>query len=182
MSTTYTDLPLHEVILQIMFLENKEKAAEIKPSEVLWKIDNPEITERQVREVLDWLVHHKRVELYLGKYCLNRIEFLKQKEIYEKGAPYKEEDSKTNTINIPSEGKTKTFYINSPKRKQSLFSKILFTLCILALCYLSYSLFELRGSLAQETVVQYTHELIVKIVSCNVIFIITLVLLYFRRN
>ncbi|NDV17754.1 hypothetical protein GO009_17200 [Muricauda sp. TY007] len=78
-----TGIPLHEVVLKIMYLENVHKAAEMAPKDVLWRINNPEISERQIREVLDWLVLHKKVNLYLGKYSLDRVTFLEQMELYE---------------------------------------------------------------------------------------------------
>ncbi|WP_459211965.1 DUF5457 domain-containing protein [Aquimarina rhabdastrellae] len=78
MSTT-TDLPIHEVILRIMYFEDKEKPATLSPEDILWKIDNPEITERYVKEVLNWLVRERKVTTYLNKYTLDRYEFLELK-------------------------------------------------------------------------------------------------------
>ncbi|WP_196892310.1 DUF5457 domain-containing protein [Aureivirga marina] len=83
MKKKHTKAPLHEVVLRIMFHQNKKKAEYMSVNDILWKIDNPDIAERQIKEVLDWLVHHRKVEVYLGKYCLDRVEFLEQKKFYE---------------------------------------------------------------------------------------------------
>jgi hypothetical protein len=124
-----------------------EKAAEMKPEDVLWRIDNPEISERQVREVLNWLVKQKKVALYLGKYSIDRIEFLEQKELYEASI------SSDNTIkpkgnNIPKRKPTKrkTFYVNPPKRTFYKYQVYILVITILTLGYLSYTFLDLEYS------------------------------------
>ncbi|MCT4663709.1 MAG: DUF5457 domain-containing protein [Flavobacteriales bacterium] len=79
-----TEKPLHEIVLDILYFQNTERATEMKPIDVLWKIDNPEISERQIREVLDWLVRQRDVEVYAGKYSLNRAAFLELKQQHQK--------------------------------------------------------------------------------------------------
>ena len=122
-----TELPIHEVILKIMFKEDKEKPIGLTASDVLWKIDNPEISERHIREVLDWLVRENRVKLYLEKYSLDRYEFLDQKAKHE-------EDDDDDTLETNT-----TFYINPPKKKaRGVRNKIILFSGILALLYMTF--------------------------------------------
>jgi hypothetical protein len=162
--STVTDLPLHEVVLKIMFHENMEKAVPISASDILWRIDNPEISERHVTEVLDWLVRQRKAELYLGKYSIDRIEFLEQKELYEtalvasekttnpkdKSSPKKKVFLKKPTSekvvpekNVP---KRKTFYLNPPKIKQYRYHLYILILGVLTFGYLTYTFLDLDYS------------------------------------
>ncbi|MCG8697554.1 MAG: DUF5457 domain-containing protein, partial [Bacteroidales bacterium] len=129
-----TELPIHDVILRIMYLEDMEKPKEMSPKDVLWKIDNPEITERYIREVLDWLVREKKVNSYLDKYTLERYEFLELKkkygEIIEEGTP---ETSKT------------TYFMEPPPSKfKGLKNKIIFWVGIVAVLYISFLVFQIK--------------------------------------
>jgi|GEM_PF-3018927 len=124
---TSTDLPIHEVILKIMYNEGRDKPKELKVEDILWKIDNPEITERYVREVLNWLVREKRVEVYLDKYSLDRIEFLAQKA--------SNKDAVVEEVYQP----LKTSYIIKPPRKNSgLVNKIFFSIGVIALLIVTF--------------------------------------------
>lgn len=126
-----TDLPIHEVILKIMYKEDKEKPIGVSASDVLWKIDNPEITERYVREVLDWLVRENKVTSYLDKYSLDRHEFLEQKA-------KDEEDDELVTDST-------TFYIDPPKKKiRGIRNKIILFSGVLALLYITYLFTQMR--------------------------------------
>ncbi len=88
------DLPLHEVVLEIMFKASKERPAEFTLDDIFWKISDPSVRESQLGDVLKWLAHHHRVEHRLGKYSLDRIEFLDQKKAEEAKAPVKEKIAK----------------------------------------------------------------------------------------
>ena len=165
MSSTVTDLPLHEVVLKIMFHENIEKAAAMTSKDVLWRIDNPEISERQVREVLDWLVRQRKVELYLGKYSIDRIEFLQQKELYEQAKQDSKKSSKTKNTpvkTLPKKSnkkpqKRKTFYVNPPKVKKNKYQVYVLIFGIISLAYLTYTFLELEYSLTpSETLEQHS--------------------------
>lgn len=125
MSTT-TNLPIHEVILKIMYDANREKPIGLTAEDILWKIDNPEITEIYLQQVMEWLVRQKKVELYLGKYTLDRYEFLEQR------AKSQEEGS-------AKSGK-ETFYLkpSGGRKIKNLKSKILFFIGIGALGYITY--------------------------------------------
>ncbi len=126
-----TELPIHEVILKIMFKEDKEKPIGLTSGDILWKIDNPEISERYVREVLDWLVREKKVKLYLNKYSLDRYEFLDQK------AKNEEDDDELATDT--------TFYINPPKKKtKAIRNKTILFSGILVLLYITYLFYKMN--------------------------------------
>ncbi|USD26864.1 DUF5457 domain-containing protein [Flagellimonas marinaquae] len=140
-----TGVPLHEIVLKIMYLENVQKAAEMAPKDVLWRINNPEISERQIREVLDWLVMHNKVNLYLGKYSLDRIAFLEQMELYEDSLKY--EDTKMKTTN--RENNPKMYYVTSLKpRKDTLFTSIfkpfILILGLLVIAYSTYTYWQIQ--------------------------------------
>lgn len=143
MSSTNTEEPLHEVILKVMYLENPEKAAEMKASDILWKIDNPEISERHINEALEWMVHKKMVTRYIGKYSIDRIEFLRLKELYS-STPSSQKDraKKTKTKAVPTPA-PHTFYVTPPsatKKSTPVFITVIFIIAIGALSYLSYTL------------------------------------------
>ncbi len=128
-----TDLPIHEVILKIMYFEDREKPIELSPADILWKIDNPEITERYVREVLNWLVREKKVKSYLDKYSLDRHEFLEQKAKYPKDLDIDEESA--------------TFYIEQEPKKFELKgwkSKGVFLIGGIILLIMTYLFMQLR--------------------------------------
>lgn len=128
MSVT-TELPLHEVILKIMYNEDREKPKALSPKDILWKIDNPEITERYVREVLDWLVRERKVSMYLDKYSLDRYEFLEQKT---KNKDIEEEEEKEGN-------NTATFYIKPPQKKiKSIRNKIIFFIGVISILFMTY--------------------------------------------
>jgi len=136
MSSKITELPLHEVVLKIMFHEDIEKAASMKAEDILWRIDNPEITQRKVTEVLNWLIHKKRVDLYLGKYTINRIEFLELKKIY--GVPLLNIEKQNSKIK-------ESFYITPLKKdKKNKLPIYFFLLIAFVFCYISYTFLDLK--------------------------------------
>jgi hypothetical protein len=126
--STATVLPIHEVILKIMYNADREKPIGLTSSDILWKIDNPEITERYVREVLGWLVRERKVKLYLEKYSLDRHEFLAQKV-------KNEEEEEEEVLSAEKE----TFYIKPSKKNiKNIRSKIFFFTGTLVLCFVTY--------------------------------------------
>lgn len=78
-NTTPEETPLHELVLAAMFEVNKERPAELSATDVFYKMSDPNLSQRQVTQVLDWLVNEKRVEVFSGKYSLDRFEFLDQR-------------------------------------------------------------------------------------------------------
>lgn len=128
--STPTVLPIHEVILKIMYNADREKPIGLSSSDILWKIDNPEITERYVREVLGWLVRERKVKLYLEKYSLDRHEFLTQKT-----KNVEEEEEEVEVLSAEKE----TFYIKPSKKKiKNIRSKMFFFTGTLVLCFVTY--------------------------------------------
>lgn len=74
------EIPLHEVVLQIMFEANKERPAELTVSDVHRKITDDTISESNISAVLKWLVVQKQVECASGKfYSLDRFELIDQR-------------------------------------------------------------------------------------------------------
>ncbi len=80
MPDNIVEQPLHEKVLDILYNKSAEKPTWISVEEMLWSIPDPTLTERQVREVLDWLVYHKRAVCEFGKYQIDRIEFIERGE------------------------------------------------------------------------------------------------------
>lgn len=78
---------LQKEIIEILYTKSLVKPIWITCSEVYWNIQNIKVTERSVREALDWLVKNE-VVLYQGdKYQINKREFIemsKRKAMEEK--------------------------------------------------------------------------------------------------
>ncbi|MFD1604340.1 DUF5457 domain-containing protein [Flavobacterium artemisiae] len=71
---------LHEIILELFYFESKDKPCEMTKREILWKLKDPSITEYQIEEVLNWMVHHKKLNESLGVYTLDRFELIDLEE------------------------------------------------------------------------------------------------------
>ena len=80
-ASTPKEKPLHDIVLGLMFEENIERPAKLSARDVFVKMPNTTVSESNVKEVLEWLVHQKRVEYSLGKYSMDRFEFLDQRRI-----------------------------------------------------------------------------------------------------
>lgn len=72
--------PLHEIILELFYFESKGKPCELTKKEILWRLKDPGITEYQIEEVLNWMVHHKKLNESLGHYTLDRFELIDLEE------------------------------------------------------------------------------------------------------
>ena len=79
-STAETAKHLHEIILELFYFESKDKPCELTKKEILWKLKDPSITEYQIEEVLNWMVHHKKLNESLGQYTLDRFELIDLEE------------------------------------------------------------------------------------------------------
>ncbi len=79
--------PLHEVILDIMYFKNTDKPVPFSAEDIFWQIKDPNISERQITEVLDWLVVNKKAEKRFGKYQIDKYEFI------DLSNKYKEDDT-----------------------------------------------------------------------------------------
>jgi hypothetical protein len=79
-TSTPKEIPLHEVVLKIMFEANRERPAELTVSQVHRKITDETISESNILDVLKWLVAQKQVECTSGKfYSLDRFELIEQR-------------------------------------------------------------------------------------------------------
>jgi hypothetical protein len=72
--------PLHEIILELFYFESKGKPCELTKKEILWKLKDPGITEYQMEEMLNWMVHHRKLNENLGLYTLDRFELIDLEE------------------------------------------------------------------------------------------------------
>ncbi|MCD0476256.1 DUF5457 domain-containing protein [Flavobacterium sp. EDS] len=72
--------PLHEIILELFYFESKGKPCELTKKEILWKLKDSSISEYQMEEVLNWMVHHKKLNENLGLYSLDRFELIDLEE------------------------------------------------------------------------------------------------------
>jgi|GEM_PF-5750092 len=68
--------PLHETILELFYFESKGKPCELTKKEILWRLKDPGINEYQIEEVLNWMVHHKKLNETFGLYSLDRFELI----------------------------------------------------------------------------------------------------------
>ncbi|CAA0239570.1 DUF5457 domain-containing protein [Tenacibaculum maritimum] len=86
--------PLHEVVLDIMFFADTEKPMAFTPEDVFWRMKDPDISERQIKEVLNWLVTGKKVVQRFGKYQIDKYEFVDMATKYEKEIQKKQKEEK----------------------------------------------------------------------------------------
>lgn len=92
--------PLHEVILDIMFFKDTDKPASFTAEDIFWQMKDPDISERQIKEVLDWLVRKKKAEQRFGKYQIDKYEFVDMANKYEQEEPIEEDSKNHNEIKI----------------------------------------------------------------------------------
>jgi len=78
-TSTPKQIPLHEVVLKVMYEVDKERPAHLTVAEVYQKISDNSISESNISEVLNWLVAQKQVERVSGKYLLDRYSFLEER-------------------------------------------------------------------------------------------------------
>jgi hypothetical protein len=89
-STIEIAKPLHEIILELFYFESKGKPCELTKKEILWRLKDPSITEYQMEEVLNWMVHHKKLNESLGHYTLDRFELIDLEEKFKNERLHKE--------------------------------------------------------------------------------------------
>ncbi|MEM0940698.1 MAG: DUF5457 domain-containing protein [Bacteroidota bacterium] len=90
--------PLHEIVLEVMFKISPSKPVGVSVSDVFWGIDIPELTEREVKEVMEWLVHKRQITRYIDKYHLDRPAYLELKKSI---GPQRDKKNKSGLLIIP---------------------------------------------------------------------------------
>lgn len=67
---------LHETILELFYLESKDKACELNQNEIFRKLNDPNVSQYKLDQVLAWMVHHKKLNEILGFYTIDKYELL----------------------------------------------------------------------------------------------------------
>jgi len=91
------DNPLHEVVLNSMYLASKDELGKFTLDDVYWMISDPKIQKSHVGDVLKWLLNQGRVDYLGGKYSLDQIEFRDQRNADEKKTKTKKKSPKKTT-------------------------------------------------------------------------------------
>lgn len=73
-------LELEQAVLEVLYKKCLDRPLWVSESEVFWNISDVRVTEREVREVLEQLVYHRRIVKQVGKYQISKAEFLAIKE------------------------------------------------------------------------------------------------------
>lgn len=119
-STKETAKPLHEIILELFYFESKDKPSELTKKEILWKLKDPSVSEYKMEEVLNWMVHHKKLNENLGLYSLDRFELLDLEEKFKTERQHSEKTqepifyanySTVNNIHNPEKPKAMSLFI-----------------------------------------------------------------------
>jgi len=69
-------LELEQAVLEVLYKKCLDRPLWVSESEVFWSISDVRVTEREVREVLEQLVYHRRIVKQVGKYQISKAEFL----------------------------------------------------------------------------------------------------------
>lgn len=67
---------LQTEILEILYQKSLQKPIWVSCTEVFWSIDNLKVSERSVKEILDWLVKNDLVIYQADKYQISKREFV----------------------------------------------------------------------------------------------------------
>jgi len=79
-TSTPKEIPLHEVVLGVMYSVNKEHPAKVTVNDVYRRVADNTLSENNISDVLNWLVVQKEVEYASGKYSLDRFSFLEERK------------------------------------------------------------------------------------------------------
>lgn len=101
------EVPLHEVILNLMYEANTDQPAMLTFDDVFWKVSDPKIQKDLIGDVLKWLQSQERIEYLSGKYSLDPIEFQDQKKVSEKQLATKQVEKKPKSTKKQAEDKVK---------------------------------------------------------------------------
>lgn len=92
---------LQKDILEILYQKSLQKPIWVSSAEIFWSINNIKVTERSVKDVLDWLVKNDLVLCQADKYQISKREFMDMSR--RKGIERTEiEDSQDVSINRPT--------------------------------------------------------------------------------
>ena len=91
---------LHETILELFYYESKDKICELNQGEIFRKLKDASVSQFQLDQVLNWMVHHKKLNEILGFYTIDKYELIDLEEKFKN----KEKETKVKeikpTINI----------------------------------------------------------------------------------
>lgn len=96
---------LQDEILEILYQKSLQKPIWISCTEIFWSIDNLKVSERSVKEILDWLVKNDLVIHQADKYQIAKREFI---DISRRKALEKEETETGNDADVREKGSNKT--------------------------------------------------------------------------
>lgn len=94
---------LEERVLDILYQKSMSSPLWVTDSEIYWSIPDINVTERDVREALERLVYQRRVMKKVGKYQIEKVEFLAIKERLDSLSPVLSESVGQNN-NMEREG------------------------------------------------------------------------------
>lgn len=96
---------LQTEILEILYQKSLQKPIWVSCTEVFWSIDNLKVSERSVKEILDWLVKNDLVIYQADKYQISKREFV---DISRRKALEKEETETEEETDVREKGLKKT--------------------------------------------------------------------------
>lgn len=91
----YTYTQIEELVLDLLYVKNQERPLWVTASEIYWSINDPNISERDVIETLEKFVKERRVLKQVGKYQIDKLEFLEIKKRKEDEAKMMQENSES---------------------------------------------------------------------------------------
>ena len=109
------EIPLHEIVLDILYHEDVTKPKPMATEEVLWKVENPDIALYHVKAVLEWLRLRGELEYRFSKYLLTEATFLELKEQF---------SSNKNTLTITAKERRKAAQMGNQKPQTTSSKKV----------------------------------------------------------
>lgn len=95
---------LQDEILEILYQKSLQKPIWISCTEIFWSIDNLKVSERSVKEILDWLVKNDLVIHQADKYQISKREFI---DISKRKALEKKETEAEDDADVREKGSNK---------------------------------------------------------------------------
>lgn len=128
-------IELEQAVLEVLYQKCLDRPLWVSESEVFWNISDVRVTEREVREVLEQLVYHRRIVKQVGKYQISKAEFLSIKEQMEGSGELHSDEQLSTECNQPyAEGLAGKKTYRTSMLKVSVLAILLLLLgCILGL-------------------------------------------------